>query len=201
MYMPNALLQLSVVCGEVGRSNKHFNVWLSHRLFTSSNKVSSHNPAANVEILYILPSLRLSLYLTTHNIIYTRAKMHSAIHQPTTTAPPHLEDLEMAGAPFRATNVTNTTTRDGATAEDMAAAGEGTAAEEAQKKGVKLTKTGSYWDLARARREQEIQEEARKRKIKGIKKVAYIIGGCTCGFVVLVVVLVKWGLHDSQPRH
>jgi hypothetical protein len=128
---------------------------LSHRLFTSSNKVSSHNPAANVEILYILPSLRLSLYLTTHNINYTRAKMHTATHQPTTTAPQHLKDLEM-GTPSRANSITNTASRDGATAGRGNSARLGTATDEIHKKRAKLTKTGAFWEWAGVRKNQYI---------------------------------------------
>jgi hypothetical protein len=80
------------------------------------------------------PPDRLSQSLCPQRIhnIYTRAKMHSAIHQPTTT-PQHLEDLEM-NTPYRATKLTSTATRNGATGRGNAA-GHGTATDEVQKKG------------------------------------------------------------------
>jgi hypothetical protein len=54
----------------------------------------------------------------------------------------------------RATSLTNTATRDGATAGRGNAARHGTATDEVQKKRAKLMKTGAFWEWARVRRNQ-----------------------------------------------
>ena len=127
MHMRDALLHLSVLCGVVGRNNNIFNAAFTSPIHVVK-QATFHTPAANVEILYILPSPQLPLYITAHNIIYTKTKMHSDTYHPPTVSQ-HLEDVDMDTL-SRAETLTTTATRDGATAGDSIDAGESTAAEE-----------------------------------------------------------------------
>ena len=185
MHMPNDLLHM---CGVVGRSNKHFNADVTLPIHLAK-QVSSFTPAANAEILYILPSPQLSPYLNTYNIIYTRATMHSATHQPPTFAK-DLEDVDI-DTMSRADSLINPATREGATA------AHGTAAEESQKERAKLTKTGAYPDLAPSS-SQYMEEKAQKLGFRASWKqercqvlwsflVALILAAVACGIIYRVV--------------
>ena len=177
MYMREALLHF---CGIVGRSNKHLNADVTLPIHLVKQALT-FTPAANAEILYILPS---PPYLNTHNIIYTRATMHSATHQP----PPYVKDLEDVDIDTMSKadkTLIDPATRDGATA------GHGTAAKESQKERAKLMKTEAHSDWAARRTEEfwaadkERRSEARKHWLIAftiLLGIGALSGGITYAF-------------------